>query len=139
MEMGSRIAARRKALGLTLGELARLCGISPGAISDLEHGRQLTTTKLHHLARALAVNVEWLEAGAGAMEIDGTASRAYYHGPQLSQDALLVAAQWDKLVEPARSQTRAMIDSFVTVQQRENRKQREVTPPPPAQKFGSGN
>lgn len=138
MGMSSRIALRRKALGLTLGELARLCGISPGAIGDLEHGRQQTSTKLHHLARALQVNLEWLERGEGSMEIDAAASRAYYHGPQLSRDALLVAAQWDRLVEPARSQTRAMIDSFVTVQQRESRKQREVTPPP-AQKFGLGN
>jgi transcriptional regulator with XRE-family HTH domain len=139
MNMSGRIASRRNTLGLTLGELSRLCGISPGAISDLEHGRQLTTTKLHHLARALAVTVEWLESGDGPSELSNAQSPAHHHRPQLSQDALLLAAQWDKLAEPARSQARAMVEAFATVQQRKSREQREVTPPSPAQKFGSGN
>lgn len=138
MTMGNRIAERRKALEMTLSEVSRLSGLSPSAISDLEHGRQLTSTKLHHLARALQCNLEWLEVGTGPLEPVAASGRAYYHGPLLSQDALHVAAQWDRLVEPARSQTRAMIDSFVAVQQREDRKQRAATPPP-AQKFRPRN
>ena len=130
MGMGNRIASRRNALKMTLSQVARASGLSPSAISDLEHGRQQTSTRLHHLARALAVNLEWLETGNGPIELEGAGGRAYYHGPMLSVDALYVAGQWDKLVEPARSQTRAMIDSFVAVQQREDRKQRAATPPP---------
>jgi transcriptional regulator with XRE-family HTH domain len=136
MSMGNRIARRRKELKLTLAELSRLCGISSGAIGDLEHGRQASSTRLHHLADALRVRLAWLESGEGPIEADAaplTASR----GSTLSAEAEHVATQWGRLAEPARTQTRVMIENFLQIQLREDR--RRVTPPPLAKKLPLGN
>lgn len=39
-ELGARIRRRRKALGLTAKELARVADVSPSYVSQLEHGKQ---------------------------------------------------------------------------------------------------
>ncbi len=39
-ELGARLRRRRKALGLTAKELARVANVSPSYVSQLEHGKQ---------------------------------------------------------------------------------------------------
>ncbi len=39
-ELGDRLRRRRKALGLTAKELARVANVSPSYVSQLEHGKQ---------------------------------------------------------------------------------------------------
>jgi transcriptional regulator with XRE-family HTH domain len=56
-ELGARIRRRRKVLGLTAKELARLAGVSPSYVSQLEHGTQdrPSLDVLSTLASALGV------------------------------------------------------------------------------------
>lgn len=62
--IGYRLKAQRLACKFTLAELAAASDLSIGAISDIENGRQKSSTKLHRLAHALGVTPEWLETGA---------------------------------------------------------------------------
>ena len=55
-EVGRRIRELREAHGLSLLELARLCGISAPALSLIETGkRDLRITSLHRIADALRI------------------------------------------------------------------------------------
>lgn len=62
--IGYRLKEQRLACKFTLAELAAASDLSIGAISDIENGRQKSSTKLHRLAHALGVTPEWLETGA---------------------------------------------------------------------------
>ena len=66
-EVGQRIRARRVAEGLTLDQLARLCGISGPALSLIETGkRDVRLTTLARIAAALRLPLEaLLAAGTG--------------------------------------------------------------------------
>lgn len=57
---GARLRSRRKNLRLSQADLGRMVGLSQKAISDLETGETLETTKLHALAQACGVSPEWL-------------------------------------------------------------------------------
>jgi len=55
--MGDRIRRRRRALGLSATELARLAGVSLSYISQLEHGHQQSPSMA--VARRLAATLSW--------------------------------------------------------------------------------
>ena len=62
-EVGQRIRARRGTEGLTLDQLARLCGISGPALSLIETGkRDVRLTTLARIAAALRLPLEVLLA-----------------------------------------------------------------------------
>lgn len=62
-EVGQRIRARRGTEGLTLDQLARLCGISGPALSLIETGkRDARLTTLARIAEALRLPLEVLLA-----------------------------------------------------------------------------
>lgn len=55
------IQSKRKALGLSQAELAKLSGLSQQRLSQLESGKQLSTKKLPSLARALQCDISELD------------------------------------------------------------------------------
>lgn len=57
---GTFVANRRKQLGMTQAELARLSGLSPGTIGDIEQGNQFSTRNMDLLATALQLTPEQL-------------------------------------------------------------------------------
>lgn len=128
--LGSRARKRRKELGKTLGEVARLAGISTGFLSDLEHDRSKGTTKLNALAAALGLHIDYLETGKGpalssvpsplyAVKAVASTYRVLSH--DLTGEALEFAEEWNKLEEPARSQILTMVESLVAAQIRRKR------------------
>lgn len=63
--LGTRLKAEREKRGWTQEVLARKAGVGATTITDIETGRSRATTKLVDIARALAVNPQWLETGKG--------------------------------------------------------------------------
>lgn len=61
LDIGARIRARRKALGLTLTQLQELTGINNGSLSKIERGRQsLTNETIRQLAGAFGISLSEL-------------------------------------------------------------------------------
>ena len=67
--MGERLSALRTERGLTKAALARLVGISPSTVADIEKGAQTGVDVLESLAKALGVSTAWLAFGEGPREI----------------------------------------------------------------------
>ena len=67
-EFGKRVRAAALAKGLTQADLARACGISDSALSQLMTGasKQPAATTLTCLSRTLQVSGEWLLSGGGS-------------------------------------------------------------------------
>lgn len=65
--VGKRLKKARKYAGMTQVELADAVDTKQGAISDLENGRNSTSTRLVQMALVLGVNAEWLSTGVGEM------------------------------------------------------------------------
>lgn len=62
--MGARVRLRRQAMGLSLTELARLCGVGQPSLCRVEGGkRAMTLWNMVKLAQALGTTVEWLVTG----------------------------------------------------------------------------
>lgn len=61
-EVGKRIRARRKQIGLTQKQLAELVDLSEGSVSRYESGsiKDAPTQKLNDFAKALSVEVAWI-------------------------------------------------------------------------------
>jgi transcriptional regulator with XRE-family HTH domain len=69
---GERIKARRKELGLTQVELARLLGIKQSSLSELENGESIMpkSDNLMKLAKVLRVSQAWIMTGKdGDLEV----------------------------------------------------------------------
>lgn len=63
-EIGQRIYARRKQLGMTQEQLCELAGTTPQAISNYERGeRELKAGAVVKMAEALRVSCDWLLTG----------------------------------------------------------------------------
>jgi len=67
--LGERLAAARSERGLTKAALARLVGLSPSTVADIEKGAQTGVDVLESLAKALGVSPAWLAFGEGPREI----------------------------------------------------------------------
>jgi transcriptional regulator with XRE-family HTH domain len=61
--IGNRVRRLREGKGVARKDLARVAGMSYSGLSDLESGKAKSTTKLHRLATALGVDVDYLETG----------------------------------------------------------------------------
>ena len=63
-DMGRRIAAQRKRMGLTQEEIAELADVSPQLISTVENGmRAIGSDKLYRISRVLQVSADYLLCG----------------------------------------------------------------------------
>ena len=65
MSIGNRVRKARKDKGMSQIELATKVGISQSALSELENGESVSTTKIASFASALGVSALWLESGKG--------------------------------------------------------------------------
>lgn len=65
--VGERLKKARKHAGMTQSELAKAIEAKQGAISDLENGRNNSSTKLVQMAICTGVSAEWLSTGKGEM------------------------------------------------------------------------
>lgn len=63
MALGARIKQRRKELGLTQEQLARLVGVYQSTIQSLESRDSKKSDYTDAIARALDISVEWLRTG----------------------------------------------------------------------------
>lgn len=63
--VGKRLRKARKDAGMTQKELADAVDAKQGAVSDLENGRNNSSTKLVEMALTLGVNPRWLSTGEG--------------------------------------------------------------------------
>lgn len=89
--IGKRLKKARKYAGMTQVKLADAIDTKQGAISDLENGRNNSSTKLVQMALVLGVNAEWLSTGVGEMVIvdDKGSSITPFMIPILSYDEAL--------------------------------------------------
>lgn len=101
-----RLRHARKARGLTQVKLAHLSGVKQASVSDLERGesKSFRGNTLVALARALNVSPEWLSHGRGTME---------RRDVPLSDEAVAVAAAWQRLTPELRKSTAEMIHAMV--------------------------
>lgn len=63
MSIGDRIRSVRRQKNISQAELAKLANVTQGAISQLENGRNDTSKELPAIAKALGVDVYWLQTG----------------------------------------------------------------------------
>lgn len=71
MTVGTRFKEARKAANVSVAEIARLAGMAPNTLYDLERGTQRTTKKIVSIAGILGVRAQWLESGRGPMRESG--------------------------------------------------------------------
>lgn len=63
-ELGRRIYAQRKKLGLTQEQVAELADVSPQLLSNAENGiRNISAEKLYRISKALDVSTDYLVTG----------------------------------------------------------------------------
>lgn len=67
--LAERLKFARKQAGLTQIQLSECVAISQGSLSDLENGRNKSSTNLIQIANILNVNPNWLATGEGDMEL----------------------------------------------------------------------
>lgn len=67
--LAERLKFARKQAGLTQIQLSECVTISQGSLSDLENGRNKSSTNLIQIANILNVNPNWLATGEGDMEL----------------------------------------------------------------------
>jgi transcriptional regulator with XRE-family HTH domain len=105
--IGLRLRQCREAAGLTQLELAKACGITPGAISNLERGdsHKMAADHLFAAAKALRVDPEWLATGAGSR----SGKSVLVH---LSPEAIMLADQIDRLPADQRQVLQALLQQF---------------------------
>jgi len=91
----------RERCGYTQKALARASGVSQSAIASYERGLRRSSRSLRSLAKALQVELEWLETGKGPMEpppgayrLDASPSQAH----TLNEGA----GAWPFSVEPGK-------------------------------------
>lgn len=62
--IGKRIRDRRKELHLTQNDIKSACGISSGALSEIENGNRTPSVVIFHaLANVLECSMDWLATG----------------------------------------------------------------------------
>lgn len=77
--IGARLREVRKLRKLTQAQLAKRAGMAQGTISDLENGRNQTSTELPVLGMILGINPLWLQTGKGPREPDALAKPVEPH------------------------------------------------------------
>lgn len=74
--IGERIRDRRKELHLTQNDIKSACGISSGALSEIENGNRTPSVVIFHaLANVLECSMDWLATGESS-KTESTSSSA---------------------------------------------------------------
>lgn len=121
-----RLRHARKARSLTQVKLASISGVKQSSISDLERGesKSFRGSTLVSLAKALQVSPEWLANGKGTME---------RRDVPLSDEAVMVAADWQRLPTELRNTIANMIRAAAAQQDKmgiQNGDEPTTTPSP---------
>ncbi len=78
MNLSDRVLISRKAKKLSQAELARKAGLSQATISDIERGRNQSTTEVKTLAKALGVTTDYLLTGKESEYEPETATEEHF-------------------------------------------------------------
>lgn len=70
MTVGERIKQGRQRKRMTRPDLAKATDIPYPTLAGIENSDQASSTRLHVIARALGVRIEWLETGKGKIDAD---------------------------------------------------------------------
>jgi transcriptional regulator with XRE-family HTH domain len=116
MSINQRIRERRSALGLTLNEVARACGLSAWqTVQAWERDSAPTRKKLDRVAEVLQVSPEWLLTGRGQQErelvsafseLSGTEAQLVMYFRLLNRD------QQSKILQSTHELATAHFDQF---------------------------
>ena len=122
--IGARIRSRREEIGMPVSTLARAAGLAPSTVYDLMRSDSTSSTKLHLIAKALGLNIDWLETGKGPRLIGepgagGIKDATPPYQPQITPKEAQVGRDWGRLHEPQRSVVAAQIRLFLRAQKRE--------------------
>ncbi|WP_298580530.1 XRE family transcriptional regulator [uncultured Luteimonas sp.] len=77
MTVGQRIREARALRGLSRTDLVKLSGVKYPTLAGIENDDQGTSTFLPDIARALAINLDWLRTGKGPRDAVREASADY--------------------------------------------------------------
>lgn len=84
LDFGFRVRTRRRALGISQGDLAKAVGISQPAIKKIEAGGN--TRHGRKIAVVLRTTLKWLETGVDAdVDRDGKPTHSSASGPVISE------------------------------------------------------
>ena len=73
--IGERIRDRRKELHLTQNDIKSACGISSGALSEIENGNRTPSVVIFHaLANVLECSMDWLATGESSKTENASSS-----------------------------------------------------------------
>lgn len=83
-KFSDRLKHARRLRQLSQENLAHISGLSQSAVASYENGLRQSSRSIRKLAIALQVNLDWLETGAGPMELE-----AYPSGPAAWRPGLM--------------------------------------------------
>lgn len=69
-KFSDRLKHARRLRQLSQENLAHISGLSQSAVASYENGLRQSSRSIRKLAIALQVNLDWLETGAGPMELE---------------------------------------------------------------------
>ena len=124
LTIGARIKSRREEINMPVATLARTVGLAPSTVYDLMRSDSVSSTKLHLIARALGLNVDWLETGKGARlagesRHGGIKEEAAPYQPPITPKEAEIGRDWGRLREPQRSVVATQIQLLLRAQIRE--------------------
>lgn len=83
-EFKDRLKLARKNAKMTQAQLAKAVNTTQGSISDLESGRNKTSTNTLQIANVLQVNPNWLATGEGEMLSNNIPQKSQSYEPSTS-------------------------------------------------------
>jgi transcriptional regulator with XRE-family HTH domain len=121
--IGARIKSRREEVHMPVSALGRAVGLAPSTVYDLMRSESVSSTKLHLFARALGLNVFWLETGKGPRLASDPKDTVKEPAPAdrtaITAEEAQIGRDWGSLNQPQRSVVAAQIRLLLAAQKRE--------------------
>ena len=121
--LGQRIRRLRQELRMKVPDLAKLVGLAPTTVYEIENGRQTETTKIDLFAKVLRTSTDYLRTGKPVSPAVKTVLRVEDYTPatwgaELSREGAEVGSEWMKLDEPMRGCIMVLIETLVAQQKK---------------------